>query len=870
LVQAVHLPRDELQRRFALSSRLTARVGALMAKGLGFSESVLELAGADEDMAKIVLSPRIFEQAHGLTTTKLERLAEALGLGEFLATNRLCVLKRGAARILALKDEVDAQTVWEKSSPGASETPLAVIAEVNPPVGAAVGELITDEEVDAVKLTILTSAEPKRKIEAIRKLAYASLPPDEKGRLLISALADNSTEVRVEATRALGGLGLDSDLALQIRELFQGEEAEKRIAARTLGRFAKHGIFLERAVTFVVVSKALGEESFKNARPELLAALGELYDVIVADEGFITEATGQLVAVIADSDQFGRRLARDVLTKLAQASPQKVGVTLWKRLRDIDEPRVRAALLFAIGASIPEDVDAGEFARLAIGESLRFSELDAECWQLRVMAARLGEVSVVPTVQMISASPPEARVSILRLIDLLCRESDLSDRALRLMGEAVANLLVTGSDAERVALLGLACLTEGRFPAQVRRKIATELLGALDSALMGKTLDQVEEALVSLGPVALGPIIDYVKRKRESAGHSRALRALGEIVSAMLSASDPEQKLVHDAAAFCLRLIKSGPPNGIAMIVLGQLCSRGFIESHMLQSAAGLLHDCLRQSEFPFQALDGLGWLASNPTVSLETRIGIANSLLGLFESELPEELVRERQTEEGMVLHVGPEAKAYNEMLPAAIKGLERICSAADDDRALKQRIIESFLQKWERLQKWEEVWGPANVATLADALGEIASLPSLSTADRVRIARALAGSLGRLSVIRALAKLFLLDSDSVELGSVARRVAESLLGKRLIEKGLAPEEREAILKILGVIASRRILGQRTRSLARLRARVVSALEDALREHLSVAHEWLAKLEQSEALSEFQRKEIARRLSRFERVVPR
>jgi hypothetical protein len=619
-----------------------------------------------------------------------------------------------------------------------------------------------------------------------------------------------------------------------------------------------------------VVSKALGEEPFNDTRPELLEALGELYDVIVADEGFITEAAGQLVAVIADSDQFGRRLACDVLTKLAQASPQKVGVTLWKRLRDVDEPRVRAALLFAVGASIPEDVDAGEFARLVIAESLKFSELDAECWQLRVLAARLGEASVVPAVQVIAASPPEARVSIFRLIDLLCRESDLSDRALRIMGEAVANLLVTGSDAERVALLGLACLTEERFPAQVRRKITAELLGTLDSSLMGKTLEQVDEALVSLGPVALGPITDYVKRRRGSTGGSRALRALGQIVSAMSSASDREQKLVHDAVALCLRLITSGQPNGTAMVVLGQLCSRDFIKSRTLQSATRVLHDSLRQSEFPFQAVDGLGWLASNPTVSLETRIRIANSLLGLFESELPEELLHERQTKEGMVLYVGPGARAYIEMLPAAIEGLERICAAADDDRALKQRIIESFLQKWKRLQKWEEVWGPANVATLADALGEIASTPSLSTADRVRIASALAGSLGRLSVIRALAKLFLLDSDSVELGAVARRVAESLLGKRLIEKGLAAEEREAILKTLAIIASRRILGRRTRSLARLRARVVSALEDALREHLSVAHEWLAKLEQSEALSEFQRKEIARRLSRFERVVPR
>lgn len=869
MVQAVHLPREELQRRFGLSSRLTARIGALMAKRLGFSEAVLELASSEPDMENILLSPGILEYAETLNTSELKRLAHGAGLDDFLRRNQLCILNQQDLRILALRDEVEAEAVWEEH-PSASGAVAVPFHEGDLSEAAAGDDLVPDEEVDALKLSILTSAEPKAKIEAIRKLSYSKMSADEKGRLLVSVLADDSTEVRVEATRALGALGLDAGMVQNIRKLFQGEAGEKRIAARALGRFASQGKFLERAVTLVVVSKALGEESFRSARAELIEAIRGLSDVVVADERFVADATGQLVAVLADSDIFERKAAREVLSELAQASPQKAGSVLWQRLTDIDEPKVRAALLSAVAASMPPDVSADELARLVVVESLKFRELDPECWQLRVLATRLGEASVNPAVQMISLTPPDTRLPIFRLIDMLCRQDELSERALRTMGEAVVDLLATGSDADRVSLLGLACLTEERFPTQVRQRIARELLRGLDSALMERSLEQIDEALVSLGPAALGPIVDYSKRRGEAPGRLRALRALGEIVASMSSATDREEKLVEEVAAFCLRLIKSGVASGTPMIVLGQLCSRGFVKPRSVQSADELLRSSLRHSEFPFQAADGLGWLASNPMVSLQVRVDIANSLLALFESKLPEELLHERQTEDGTVLDIGPEAKAYNEMLPASIEGLQRICVAAGADSVLRKRIIDSFLEKWKRIHEWEEVWGPANVATLADALGEIASERSLPTQDRVRIARALSEGLGRLSVVRALAKLFLLDGDSVELGSAARKVAETLLRRRLVERGLAPEEREAILKTLGVIASRPVLGRRSNSIARLRARVVSALEDALREHLSVAHEWLYELQRCEALSEFQRREIARRLSRFEQVVPR
>jgi len=870
LVHAVHLPRDELQHKFGLSSRLVARLGALMAKGLGFSESVLELAAVERDMAELLLSTGILEQADALTTWKLEHLARELGLEEFVERNPLCVLEQPDARILALMDEVDAEAVWDEQPDHSAETPLAVAEVAATPAGPGVAGLVADEDVDELKLTILTSAEPKRKIEAIRKLSYARLSPNEKGKLLVSALADDSTEVRVEATRALGPLGLDPDLAVQIRELFQGEMSEKRIAARVLGRFAGEGTFLERAVTFVVVSKALGEEPFKGSRTELLEALRELSDVMVADEGFASEAAAQLVTVLADSDQTGRALARDVLARLTQASPEKMGEMLWKRLPDIDEPVVRAAFLFAIGPHLPSGIDVEEFARLVIAESLRFSELDPECWQLRVLAAGLGDDAVAPAVKMMSAVPPHARMSLFRLIDLLCRGRDLSDKSYRAVGEAVVNLLAAGSDAERVALLGLACLTESRFSSNTRQRIAAELLRELDSALMEKTLEQIDEALISLGPATLAPIIDYVKKERETPSSLRALRALGMVVTQMSSPSERERGLIESAANTCLKLISSAPPDGAPMIVLGQLCSTGLLKDRTLQRAAKLLRDSLRTSPFPFQAVEGLGWLASSPEISLQLRVEIGNSLLRLFESKLPEDLLRERQTVDGTVLDVGAEAKAYNEMLPAAIDGLRRICLASNPDSALRERIVKSFLEKWRLLNEWEEVWGPANVAALADALGDIASDPSLSRDDRARIAGALAGSLGRLSVVRALTRILLLDGDSVELGEVARSVAETLLGKRLAERGLAPEEREAILGALGAIASRRALGRRSHSLPRLRARIVSALEGALREHLGVAHEWLFRLKESDALSEFQRREIGRRLSRFQRVVPR
>ncbi len=869
MVQGVNLPREELQRRFGLSSRLTARVGALMARGLQFTEAALELAGSEQEMAGLLLAPEFLDQAAQLTTARARRLGEKLGLQDFMDRNPLRAVKEGEVRILALKDEVEAASVWEEPQAEGSETAVAIVESAPSAPAEGLGGLISDEQAAELKLTILTSADPNRKIEAIRRLVFSSLSPEEKGRLFVSALSDDSTQVRLEATRALRSLGLDSELALQIRQLFQGEGPEREIAASALRRFARQGSMLERAVIFVVVSKALGEESFADFRLQLLEVVRNLVDLVAANDDFLTEGTSLLLGGLSTSSLEVYRQSRNVLSSLIEAVPERVCAALWERLPDVAEPRARAAVICAIGSRAPEQVQADELARAAVSESLRFSELDAECWQLRALAARLGEAAAAPALQMLASSAADVRIRLLRLIDTLCIEARLSTKSIGSIGQVLLDALSTGSEPERISLLDLPSLTDSRFPASVRRRIAAELLATMDSVQMARTLDLVQEALISLGPVAIEPIIDYVGKRKPSSRSTRPLQALGEIASEMSAGSKPEQKAVADAVAFCLKLVGSDGYGGAEMTVLGQLCSRDFVGPRTVQSAARLLRKNLRTSSFPFQAVDGLGWLASNPTLPPRTRLDIAHSLLHLFESKLPEDLLRERATDEGTVFDVGPEASAYNYMIPAAIAGLARICNAAGSDQVLSQRIIDSLLHKWQQLHTLDEVWGPANAAALADALGEVAAGPSLSTSQRISIVKALAADLGRMSVVRVLGEILSLDGGSPELGAVAKSIGEELLDVRLAEEGLAPEEREALLKTLTSIALRPDLGGRSPSAARFRACVVTALEARLRDHLTVAHDGLAKLAESEALSEFQRKEIRRRLSRFERIVP-
>jgi len=218
-----------------LSRRTVVRLGALLARGLAFTETVLESAEKGSPLEKLILSDALRAAAPDLSSEKLTSLCADAGIADALT-----VLETGKGRTVALEEEVEAEGAWEAPSQeeAGSLARLARAPALTPsaPGGEARAELFTAAEIEKLKLTALTSARAEEAIGAMRRLAYSPLSAQERGEIFVRALAALEPEVRAEASRLLAGVGLQPDISEALVSLAAGEEAEKKLAVDRLGQ----------------------------------------------------------------------------------------------------------------------------------------------------------------------------------------------------------------------------------------------------------------------------------------------------------------------------------------------------------------------------------------------------------------------------------------------------------------------------------------------------------------------------------------------------------------------------------------------------------------------------------------------------------
>ena len=164
----------------------------------------------------------------------------------------------------------------------AKRSPPAALPARRTPVGAltrpgvtskAAEALFPPEEIERLKLVVLTSARREEKIEALRRLAYSPLDVDRKAELFLNRLADRDAEVRVEAAQLLRILGLDPEVAASIRDLELGDEAQRLFAIARLGRRMAKGDPLDAGAALIAFTWRLREEGTAAVRRPLIERL---------------------------------------------------------------------------------------------------------------------------------------------------------------------------------------------------------------------------------------------------------------------------------------------------------------------------------------------------------------------------------------------------------------------------------------------------------------------------------------------------------------------------------------------------------------------------------------------------------------------
>jgi len=262
-------------------------------------------------------------------------------------------------------------------------------------------------------------------------------------------------------------------------------------------------------------------------------------------------------------------------------------------------------------------------------------------------------------------------------------------------------------------------------------------------------------------------------------------------------------------------------------------------------------------------ALDALGIMAGSPNAGAEHQ----QELFALFDAIVRVQartgMGALKETEEGAVYEFGREVQFDVRAVPAAVKGLERICVSPQASEGLRKAIVKRLLILWEGVAKVRIIWGPAAIEALIGAMCSAARSPRADPDTKVRLGVSLLRFLNKINVIRSIGDIFGQPDESPQMRRTALEAGSEVLDEWEASELQDEERNVALLRSAGRIAANPALDAADEGVRKLRERALQALYRGLREGMTEVREPLLLLRDCPDLPPAQKQEIDERLGK-------
>jgi hypothetical protein len=865
-----------------LGKRLIARLGALLARKLAFSEAVLESADKGSPLAKLLTSARLLESAGELDSELLAELAAEAGVDD-----KLAVVATPPGKVVALEEEVEAEGAWTQPS-GDGETALARLVHapaLAPGVGAgdaARAEIFTPTEVEKLKLTALTSARADEAIGAMRQLAYAPISAAERGDVFVRALAGLDPKVRAEAARLLAGVGLAPDVSEALVSLATGEEAEKRLAIDRLGKAlsqlstAGGEPDLVLVASLVALTSTLGAEGQTSVRGHVLSSLARAATVLARFPERLAEVIRHVIELLVADFPATVGGALELFEGLA-AAPDQLPKLLRIELERTSDPQVRTFLLARLAAlarQLPESVGVEEVADVVAAEFAGGAQTAADRQALG------GEIFGLPAEAAARAilthfgegSLPAKRY-FLRLLADLCRYRQVPDAIVEEAGEVFLGCLQGPAKELRLGVLETLMPADPRLSADLRSRLAEAYVESFSDLVFRPDIELAETTLARMGLPALPALLERLEPSWPAPERARACRVIGEMGRMTAAGKISAPKLrdeLHETARKLLRTSAAEFPDpGELALALGKLTVAIAEDRAALET---VWHRVSSMKMAEASRLEALSWVACGPAATAEMVEEAAKGLLKMLTAPEPDSLgtVTEVRSGTERMLELSAEASDFVTAMPAVVRGLTRAAQSPAAGPPLRSRVLTALINRWKDLVSAKRIWGPAAATTVIDGLRDLACLPSARPAEKLEVIKALGLRLADPPAMHAISEILAVDDDSQELSGPAASAALALLDLRDPRGRFPEEDREHVLRALARILGRRAVNTSTRRTAKLRERILEELCDGLNDNVPGVFDALTRVAESEGLAPEMLEEVKSRLAARTALAPR
>lgn len=802
-MEGIRLGREELKRRFGLSERVAVRILALRTQGLGVTPALVEEVTRRPPVLEFLLSPDLLRLAPEL---KPETFREA-----FPSAPGLALIQGPEGRLLALEEEI---LLEEESPAGAGSMALREDA------GRTGLFRLSRAELEQIRKILLTSADSKAKIEAIRRLAYSEAPTNEKGTLFLHAVMDSDVEVRQEALGALESVGLDPGTAEALRLLEDGTPRQKRLALERVSRRLSEGSAGERVLIRGILFSRLRHESGPEILAEVLRRMEPMAEELGADPGVLESLCRNLLVSLSEHYHKLRRPAARLFSAVAPAVQEAGAEAVWKLAEGTEDRRLRALLVGLLSrAGLSEELQKRIAADVARVLSRSFGE-EIESREFLEVGRLLGDVQVRACLDVLNEVETAYLPNFVRSLEFMADSDSVSDDAFREVAEAFLGLLRTQGRRVRTTILNGALCFSPRVPPSLREKFAEDFISNLHLYSMDRQRQAVESAILRIGPGAWPALRRAASRSPYGIERAAALKLIADIHAQ--HGSNTVELLSF------LEKLRKDPAVPREPLVLAQ----ARIAAHPTAGAARArklfreLRERWREGKEGFAVIPALAYLASSPAVSAAEISDLLLELMGSLEGRLPDVRLDRIQTEDGPRLSFSREMVMYTEFVPNVVQAIRRLYACDKIAPGIRVRIIGRLIKRWDDLVSFREVWAPGNLVDVAEALSEIARHPETPAAERNRIAGALVEHARNTTFARISADtLVFFDETAEAYVGIVERFVRTLLDMFSHPDFAQQDDRWMILVCLGRVARHARLARVKRQGEAIRERIVELL---------------------------------------------
>jgi len=838
--------RDFYKERFGLGERVAVRLAALLAHKVDASAAVIESLRDSPALQHIFLHPKLLDIADGLTTETLLDLA----LPNEEPPRLVVTTDDEGWRTVALEEEL----VAEQAAAGDQEPDnLPAITERHEVLHPdEIAELFTRRDIAELELTLRTSAEPKERITALRRLALSPASEREKLALFAMALMDRDALVRSEAAQALTVLGLAPEVAEDARALAEGNERQRRAAARRVGSRFQGANDTEIGVLLRIVAGTLRYEPSLEVRRLLIRAVEGACRAVASRPQTTRELARMLLGQLRDAaEELGPEVRR-VLGLLGKFNPAELYAYLQEELATTTDHALRRLVVAAAGDVATTKQQKQEVCRQAIAEIAASDDPSVECLQLVNLLGKLGEAAVEQAAERVLDVPEAAQECLVRVLDAVATRSGASATLKAKVGRVFLGVLQRGQRAARLAVVHSLATVDPAVPPRTRRALAAELLACLQEYANPGIVSAIEATLGKLGAPAVEPVLEVLAKGQKPAPRVSAARVLGTLVPHL---GPDERATARKAIEKALEVLAGDFPDRQTLArMVGQMCAGPAPDEATVAKVVEALRGYVLDKRLSNAALDGLGRVALSPKAAPQLKVELVSFFGKLLERQLPEIEATTESRDDELVYTLGGEVTAYTELVPGLVAGLQNVATTSGG--VLRHRALGHILALWRKIARGDEQLGPGNTELLLNALRTIGTLPDTEAADREAIAQALALRKDYLPTYAALVEVVV--AAGAAMSATARKLADEMLEREATDRQLTESERLLLLRALVGLATRAKLG---RGAGRVRERVVGAVLDAEARDVEGAVGLLGELAAASAIPARLRKRLAARL---------